>query len=166
VTPEQEERVMDAFEQVSFAGLEPDQRNILWVRHLHAGHHELHFVIPRVELASGNSFNSCPPGWQKDFDVFRDLANTREGWARPDDPALARLHTPEHADLYNARLIRWGATPGKDERAEAKEAIHAFLKTKLEANLVHNRTDVLTTLQEVGLEINPRGQGLYHRQRT
>jgi intein/homing endonuclease len=115
---------MDAFEQVFFAGLEPDQRNILWVRHSHAGHHELHFVIPRVELASGNSFNA----------------------------------TPEHADLHNARFIRWGATPGKDERAEAKEAIHAFLKTKLEANLVHNRVDVLAALQEVGLEINRAGK--------
>ncbi|MCL2124177.1 MAG: relaxase/mobilization nuclease domain-containing protein, partial [Desulfovibrionaceae bacterium] len=65
VTPEQEERVMDDFEAVAFAGLEPDQRNILWVRHSHAGHHELHFVIPRLDLASGKDFNPCPPGWQK-----------------------------------------------------------------------------------------------------
>ena len=71
VSPEKEEEVMDAFEQVAFAGLEPDQRNILWVRHVHAGHHELHFVIPRLELSSGNDFNACPPGWQKDFDVYR-----------------------------------------------------------------------------------------------
>lgn len=62
VTPEQEERVMDDFEALAFAGLEADQRNILWVRHVHAGHHELHFVIPRVELASGKAFNPCPPG--------------------------------------------------------------------------------------------------------
>ena len=85
VSEEQEEEVMDAFEQVAFAGLEADQRNILWVRHTHAGHHELHFLIPRLELSSGKDFNACPPGWQKDFDVFRDLFNWREGWARPDD---------------------------------------------------------------------------------
>jgi hypothetical protein len=54
--------------------------------------------------------------------------------------------------LHNARLIRWGANPDKDDRAEAKEAIHAFLKTKLEANLVHNRADVLAALQEVALK--------------
>ena len=82
VTPEQEERVMDDFESVAFAGLEPDQRNILWVRHSHAGHHELHFVIPRVELASGKSFNAFPPGWEKAFGVFRDLHNhkSRKGF--------------------------------------------------------------------------------------
>ena len=82
VTPEQEEKVMDDFEKLAFAGLDPDQRNILWVRHSHAGHHELHFVIPRVELSTGKAFNPCPPGWQRQFDVFRDLHNLREGTRR------------------------------------------------------------------------------------
>lgn len=100
VTPELERRVMDDFEAVAFAGMEEDQRAILWIRHSHAGHHELHFVIPRMELSSGRAFNPCPPGWQKDFDVFRDLHNAREGWARPDDPQRARLCTPGHADLH------------------------------------------------------------------
>ena len=162
VTTEQEQRVMDDFEKVAFAGLEPDQRNILWVRHLHADHHELHFVIPRVELGSGKAFNPCPPGWQKHFDVFRDLHNHREGWARPDDPARARLHTPEHTDLHKARLVRWGKAPHsgleKDDRAEAKEAIHAYLKDLLEQGRVKNRADVLTALQEAGLEINRAGK--------
>ena len=162
VTPEQERCVMDDFEKVAFAGLEPDQRNILWVRHLHADHHELHFVIPRVELGSGKAFNPCPPGWQKHFDVFRDLHNHREGWARPDDPARARLHTPEHTDLHKARLVRWGKAPNssleKDDRAEAKEAIHAYLKDLLEQGRVKNRADVLTALQEAGLEINRAGK--------
>ncbi|MCL2122856.1 MAG: relaxase/mobilization nuclease domain-containing protein [Desulfovibrionaceae bacterium] len=158
VTPEQEERVMDDFEAVAFAGLEPDQRNILWVRHSHAGHHELHFVIPRVELASGKSFNAFPPGWEKAFGVFRDLHNHREQWARPDDPARARLHTPEHADLHRARLLRWGKKPGKDERAEAQEAVHAYMVAKLEQGLVHDREDVLVALKEVGLSINRAGK--------
>ena len=158
VTPEQEQRVMDDFEQMAFAGLEPDQRDILWVRHVHADHHELHFVIPRVELSSGKALNPCPPGWHKHFDVFRDLHNHREGWARPDDPARARLHTPEHTDLHNARLLRWGKTPSKDERAEAKEAIHAFMQANINQGLVRNRADVLQALTEVGLETNRAGK--------
>ena len=158
VTPKQEMRVIDDFEAVAFAGLEPDQRNILWVRHHHAGHHELHFVIPRVELSSGKAFNPCPPGWQKHFDVFRDLHNHREGWARPDDPARARLRTPEHADLHKARLIRWGTTPGKDERAEAKDAVHAFLLMKIEEGQVTNRPELLAALREADLEINRAGK--------
>lgn len=158
VTPKQETRVMDDFEAVAFAGLEPDQRNILWVRHHHAGHHELHFVIPRMELSSGKAFNPCPPGWQKHFDVFRDLHNHREGWARPDDPARARLRMPEHADLHKARLIRWGTTPGKDERAEAKDGVHAFLLMKIEEGQVTNRSELLAALREADLEINRAGK--------
>lgn len=158
VTPEQETRVMDDLEAVAFAGLEPDQRNILWVRHRHANHHELHFVIPRLELSSGKAFNPCPPGWQKHFDVFRDVHNHREGWARPDDPARARLRTPEHADLLKARLVRWGKTPGKDERAEAKDAVHAYLLMKIEEGQIENRADLLTALREAGLEINRVGK--------
>ncbi|MBS6828688.1 MAG: relaxase/mobilization nuclease domain-containing protein [Desulfovibrio sp.] len=158
VTPEQERRVMDDFEEMAFAGLEPDQRNILWVRHSHAGHHELHFVIPRVELSGGKAFNPCPPGWQKHFDVFRDMHNHREGWARPDDPARARLHTPEHADLHNARLLRWGKTPSEDDRAAAKDAVHEYMRANIEQGLVSNREDVLHALAGAGLEINRAGK--------
>ena len=158
VTQEQEQRVMDDFEALAFAGLEADQRNILWVRHVHAGHHELHFVIPRVELASGKAFNPCPPGWQKHFDLFRDLHNHREGWARPDDPARMRMYTPAHADLHRARLLRWGKTPKPDDRAAAKEAIHEYMLAKVEQGQASNRAEALMALQEAGLEINRAGK--------
>ncbi len=58
ITPEKEQEVMDSFEAVAFAGMQPDQYSILWVRHSHAGHHELHFVIPRMELSTGKAFNA------------------------------------------------------------------------------------------------------------
>ncbi len=158
VNTKQEQLVMDAFEELAFAGLEADQRNILWVRHIHAEHHELHFVIPRVELASGKAFNPCPPGWQKHFDLFRDLQNYQENWARPDDPARARLFVPDNIDLHTARLIRWGQKPSEDERSQAKEAIHQYLKDKIEQGLIQNRQDILTALQDAGLEINRAGK--------
>ena len=158
ISEAQEEEVMDAFEQVAFAGLEADQRNILWVRHTHAGHHELHFLIPRLELSSGKDFNACPPGWQKDFDVFRDLFNWREGWARPDDPARAREELPKKADLFKARLARWGKEISESDRDRAKEVIHAFLKEQVSQGLVRNREDVLNALKEQGLDINREGR--------
>src|SRR5687767_15974239 len=57
INPEMEERIMDEFEKVAFAGLDRDQYAILWVRHSHAGHEELNFLIPRVELSTGKSLN-------------------------------------------------------------------------------------------------------------
>jgi hypothetical protein len=62
VSPEMEQSIMDGFERVAFAGLQPDQYAILWVRHQHANHHELHFVTPRTELSTGKSLNISPPG--------------------------------------------------------------------------------------------------------
>ena len=132
ISEAQEEEVMDAFECVAFAGLDADQRNILWVRHTHAGHHELHFLIPRLELSSGKDFNACPPGWQKDFDVFRDL--------------------------FKAHMERWGREIRESDRNRAKEVIHAFLKEKVTQGLVRNREDILSALKEQGLRINREGR--------
>ena len=158
VSPEKEEEVMDAFEQVAFAGLEPDQRNILWVRHVHAGHHELHFVIPRMELSSGKAFNACPPGWEEDFAPFRDLCNHREQWARPDDPAREREELPKKADLFKARMARWGKEVKESEYDKAKEAIHAYLKDKIAQGVVTDRAGILAALKEAGLTINRAGK--------
>lgn len=158
ISPEKEKEIMDAFEQVAFAGLEPDQRNILWVRHIHAGHHELHFVIPRLELSSGKDFNACPPGWHRDFDVFRDLLNWREGWARPDDPARIREDLPKKADLFKARMARWGKEIKVSDRDRAKEVIHAFLKDKIAQGLIRNRAGILSALKEAGYAINRAGK--------
>ena len=158
VSEEKEWEVMDAFEEVAFAGLEPDQRNILWVRHTHAGHHELHFVIPRMELSSGNDFNACPPGWQKDFDVFRDLFNWKENWARPDDPARTREEIPKKADLFKARMVRWGKAIHESERDRIKDEIHARLKRLISEGLIVDRTAVIEAMKDMDLSINRAGK--------
>ncbi len=159
ISSEKEQEIMDAFENLAFAGLEKEQRNILWVRHSHAKHHELHFVIPRVELYGGKAYNPCPPGWQKSFDVLRDYFNIKENWARPDDPTRARLYVPEQADLKNARLIRWGKTPlKKEEREQAKEALHTYLIQQIECGKIKNKTNIIQILQDIGLQINRQGK--------
>jgi hypothetical protein len=149
---------MDNFEAVAFAGLQPDQYNILWVRHSHAGHHELHFVIPRMELSTGKAFNAFPPGWEKDFAPLRDFENIRNGWTRPDDPERARMFAPSKADIVEARLTRWGRNPTKQEKEQAREAINAYVKTKVESGAVRDRADVLAALREAGLDINREGK--------
>ena len=158
VNEAQERDVMDAFESVAFAGLEAGQRNILWVRHRHAGHHELHFLIPRMELSSGKDFNACPPGWQKDFAVFRDLFNWREGWARPDDPARSRDFLPDKADLIHAQAVRWNRKIKSSNRDEAKATITELLKNRLAQGDIKSREDVLNILKEEGLHISRAGR--------
>ena len=155
ITPKKEQEVMDAFERVAFAGLEPDACNVLWVRHSHAGHHELHFVIPRTELSTGKAFNPLPPGWQKHMDIVRDLFNEWEGWARPDDPARARTRQPGNTGLINSRRKR----EGKAEKEDPREMLHAFVEERIAQGRIRNRQDILTSFREVGLEVSRAGSG-------
>ena len=111
-TEEQQHEVMDAFEALAFAGLEPEQYNILWVRHSHEGRIELHYCLPRLELISGKSFNPCPPGFEKAFNCLRDVLNKRYGWADPEDPSRARESWSQEfgpcvkVDRLNRKTIR------------------------------------------------------------
>ncbi len=59
-TEAQQAEVMDGFEKLAFAGLDPEQFDVLWVRHSNEGRIELHFCTPRLELTSGRSLNIAP----------------------------------------------------------------------------------------------------------
>lgn len=93
-TEEQIMEVIEATEELAFAGLPISSRSILWVKHEHTGRTELHFLIPREEVNSGKSFNAFPPGWQQKYDLLRDKFNYKYGWARPDDFGRARHWQP------------------------------------------------------------------------
>ena len=142
-TGRQQIEVMDAFERLAFAGLEPDQRDILWVRHTHEGRVELHFATPRMELATGRSFNIAPPGYENAFDALRDVLNKEHGWADPEDPSRARDVTSliEHT-----------------RRGEAREVIHDWLLDRIAEGEIHNRADMVRSLTEAGFEVPRAGK--------
>ncbi len=148
VSPQLEKEVMDDFEKVAFAGLEPDQYSILWVRHSHAGHHEMHFIIPRTELRSDKAMNPCPPNWHKQYDGWRDLWNERMEWAKPDE-------------LKRSRLLQ----PGKDIHSPKGKQLHNFRKTVTDflaqgiADGLHkDRADLVNALEGEGLSVVRQGK--------
>ena len=88
--------VLEDFEAVAFAGLEPEDVHLTAVQHDEPdGGVHVHILIPRVHLGTGKSFNPAPPGHRKAFDAVRDKHNHEKGWARPDDPLRARLLRPD-----------------------------------------------------------------------
>lgn len=137
-TPDQQRHVIDRFEELAFAGLEPDQRDILWVRHRHEGRIELHFVTPRMELESGLSLNIAPPGYQKHYDNLRDVLNKEHGWNDPLAPERSR----ETVSLIESV-----------KRGEARELIHDWILERIETGEIHNRRSMTTALQAAGFEI-------------
>ena len=159
-TNEQLEAVINSFEETAFAGLEPDQYDILWVKHTHTGSDrvELHFVTPRVELTSGKSLNIAPPGSNKYFEPWRDYWNSSQGWASPNDPQRARTYYPGYQaliDAQNHRLELNGQKPLK--RDDARKMITNYLTGYIENGQIQNRNEILTTLENSGFTITRQG---------
>lgn len=150
ITPEMEKAIIERFEQVAFAGMEKDRYDISWVRHSHAGHHELHFITPRVDLETGKSFNIKPPGkeTQAVYDDFRSEINARYGLSSPDDPSRKRDIALSSGEL-KAKLT---------DRIDVKETVNEILDRQVIAGVVRNRADVVDSLKEMGFEINREGK--------
>lgn len=151
ITPEMEISIIDRFEQVAFAGLSEDRYSIAWVRHEHAGHHELHFITARVDLETGKSLNIKPPGkeTQAVYDDFRSEINARYGLASPDDPSRTRDLKLTDAEL-KANLT--------DKNGNIKETVNDILMNRAIAGAIKNRDDVLDSLKELGFDINRSGK--------
>jgi hypothetical protein len=87
--PEQQKKeLMNEFEKTFFAGMKKEQYNILWVQHTDKDRLELNFVIPKVELSTGKSFN--PYYHKTDFhlaELFQTKMNLKYNYTDPKDPA-------------------------------------------------------------------------------
>ncbi|WP_211252479.1 relaxase/mobilization nuclease domain-containing protein [Maridesulfovibrio frigidus] len=148
ISHQTEKEVMDSFEKIAFAGMEPDQYSILWVRHSHAGHPELHFIIPRTELRQDKAMNPCPPNWQKQYDVWRDLWNERKEWARPDDLKRSRLTQPGK-DMHS---------PKGKQLNDFRKTVTDYLAQGIADGLLKDRKDLVTALQELGYAVPRQGK--------
>ena len=148
-TEEQQQKCMDMFERLAFAGLDREQYDITWVRHRHtaSGRTELHFVSPRMELNSGKAMNIAPPQWEHTYAPLRDALNWAHGWARPDDPerALELQRAPERAQ-EGFRL------------REGRDGIHEYLVGLIAAEVVTDRATMVTALKEASLEVTREGR--------
>lgn len=157
ITPEMEEAIMDRFEDTAFAGLSRDQYSIMWVRHSHAGHHELHFITPRVELSTGKSLNIRPPGkeTQKLFDALRSEINARYGLADPDDPARARnVRIPDYELKIAAEKLRNGQEP----EADIRKLLDDLFTQRAAHGMIKNRSDLVEQVSELGFEVARQGK--------
>ena len=152
-TPEQVEKTLDEFERLAFAGLDPERYCWTAVEHIEPdGSIHIHILVARVDLITRKSLNIAPPGWQKDFDPLRDMLNHSHSWARPDDPARARLVQPGHEALKTAAAIRAGLTP-----KTAKEEITNWLTDRIASGAVTDRQGIISSLSELG-EITRAGK--------
>lgn len=155
-TEEQQQALIDSFEEYAFAGINPDSYNILWVRHTHTGGNrvELHFVTPKVELDTGKSLNIAPPGWHGYFKPWQSLWNIKQDWARPDDLTRKRIYEPGYQALIDAERQRAGLSAAPDPKKQLTE----YISKRIEAGLITNRDEIIDSFTELGLEIPRQGK--------
>ena len=134
----QQAEVMDAFEQLAFAGLDGEQYDMLWVRHSHEDRVELHFCTPRLELTTGRSLNIAPPGYQDAYDSLRDLMNQRHGWADP-------------MELERVQEVR--DTIEAPTRAHGRDELHAWILDQISMGLIVDRASMINALADAGFDL-------------
>jgi hypothetical protein len=152
----EQQSIIDSFEEYAFAGITPDCYNTLWVRHTHTGNDrvELHFITPKVELDTGKSLNIAPPGWHGYFKPWQTYWNIKEDWARPDDLARQRIYSPGYQALIDAEQKRAGISSSPDP----KQQLTDYITKRIEAELITNRDDIISSFTELGLEIPRQGK--------
>lgn len=137
----QKQAIMDDFERVLLAGLEPDQYDILWVEHQDKDRLELNFVIPNTELTTGKRLQPYYHAADKRrVNAWQNVTNAEYGFYDPNDPANKRLSMilPEKAF---------------EKRSEAMGAITAGLTALAEQGVVKDRESVLQALSEAGFNV-------------
>ncbi|WP_420448326.1 relaxase/mobilization nuclease domain-containing protein [Candidatus Palauibacter sp.] len=154
-TGEQIGAVLDEFEKTAWAGLEPDR--YAWTAVLHrerGGGVHAHILAAQCDLQTGRSLNIAPPGWHKTYAPLRDAFNHEHGWSRPDDPARARAQRSGHVAYIEASKLR----AGLEHEADPRTLIRDYLVQRVEHGAVKGRADVVSALEDVGLEVPRRGK--------
>lgn len=127
--------IMDEFERCVFAGLDRDQYNITWIQHQDKDRLELNFVIPKVELSSGKSYNPYYDRTdRKLINAYKNYINAKYELDDPNDPSRKQIYA------IDKRLPK--------DKKELQQAIADYLATKIENNLINNRDDIITTLEQ------------------
>ena len=146
-TDNQIAQVLDDFERVAFAGLEPSQYAYYAVLHEDTdGAKHVHVIAPRVELSTGLSMNIAPPNHQKTYDVLVDKYNVQHNWASPKDISRQKTMTIDKMQIH-------ANTPN----VQAKRMIHEVINELVERGSIKNNSDVRTKLLEFG-EITREGK--------
>jgi hypothetical protein len=139
----QKNKIMNEFQEMLLAGLEPDQYDILWVEHLDKDRLELNFLIPNVELGTGKRLQPYYDFIDRDrVNAWQQITNDENSFADPHDPARKQELNTAH-DLP------------KDKKFAATMITNTLLKS-IASGAISNRDDIIKSLESRGFEVVKR----------
>lgn len=127
--------IVQDFEGFMFAGKAPDTFNITWVLHRDKGNTELHFVVPRVDLETGQDLNIAPPGYEKDWKPWVASINHKYGFKDP------------YAQERKPTKIPHREPP---DRRATREQINDWLEAQIAEGVIESREHLLEILGKIG----------------
>ena len=143
LTKAQKNEIIDAFEEVLFAGLNSDQYHILWVEHNDKNRLELNFVVPRMELRTRNDLDLY--SHKRDlplFDMWKNGINAKYNLADPNDPNRARTISERTKSASATGTI-------VANRKTLDETLHQLVTNRH----IKSRTQMLELLEQSGYQI-------------
>lgn len=154
-TEEQIEAVVEDYKKLAFAGLEEQDYAFTAVQHREEnGGVHVHVLSARVDLATGKSFNPCPPGVRFQYDKIAEAHNWEHGWARPDDPERTRIVSKDHLHYKDAKAVKQGL----EIEPDVKTLLTNYIRNLTVSGAVESQADVVEALKEFG-EITRVGKG-------
>jgi hypothetical protein len=133
-TAEEMAEIRREFEDFMFAGKDLETFNILWVQHGDKGRAENHFLIPRLDLETGQDLNICQRGYIEDFRVWNTYICEKYGFRDP-----LKVQQPQF------KFVR----ENKD-REQIRATITKAVEDKIAAGTVRSREDVIAVLEGFG----------------
>lgn len=159
VSAETKAIIMDNFEKTLFAGLQPDQYNILWVQHTDKDDRlELNFLIPNQELRSGKRLQPFFHAADlKRVNAFQNVINMNFKFSDPHDPSKKRFNNPHFSRSANLKNVdEKDYTPKQLQLTthnSAKNELTAYIYKLAAAARFKNRAAIQNELKKRGLEI-------------
>ena len=142
ISDQTKQEIMADFERTLLGDFMRGRVNILWVQHEDKGGRlELNFIIPKIDLVPGTSFNPffySKPDLTR-IDLWKKAVNLEYGFSDPDDPGRKNTISASKKDLKNYANV---------------EALDKTLHELVEAGIIKSRTQMLELLRDENIQIS------------
>lgn len=142
ISDQTKQEIMADFERTLLGDFMRGRVNILWVQHEDKGGRlELNFIIPKIDLVTGTSFNPffySKPDLTR-IDLWKKAVNLEYGFSDPDDPGRKNTISASKKDLKNYANV---------------EALDKTLHELVEAGIIKSRAQMLELLRNENIQIS------------
>lgn len=137
---EQKLKIIKDFERALLGDYMLDRVNVLWVEHSDKnGRLELNFLIPKIDLVTGKSFNPYFDKYdQSRIDLIKRIINDEYNLSSPDDPAKEQMISASKKNIGHYKNLE-----------ELDKKLHELVRE----GYIKNRDHMIELLNQSGIEV-------------